>query len=371
MNNRKKESAVSPVISIILILVLVVALSGIVFIYVSGMISNITKPTFIAPDIDVTQYYGKNTVTLKNLAGDTIYLNVNHLHNNKMGVYIDTPSGTYRANPVPGVDQFSPGTQLIVYNTDTGYQITQNAADLVLPTVLSIPKGPLNVRLIDENSQILIAKRDFDIKQPLTPTPTPTPTETITPTSTVTQTPTQTLTVTPTITLTPTPTPIDTITPTSTITQTPTQTLTATPTITLTPTPTPIDTITPTYTVTQTPTQTSTITITPTITIIPSPTVTKGPQPSIWKIKPTKGKPGEFVWPALDIDGTGFQNGATIRLSQPGRLDIPCTNVHVMTSVYAWCDLDIPDDAMGAYNVILINPDGQFAILKEGFKVKK
>jgi len=99
--------------------------------------------------------------------------------------------------------------------------------------------------------------------------------------------------------------------------------------------------------------------------------VTKGPQPSIWKIKPTKGKPGEFVWPALDIDGTGFQNGADIRLSRPGSMDILCTNVHIMTPVYAWCDLDIPDDAMGAYNVILTNPDGQFAILKEGFRVKK
>jgi PGF-CTERM protein len=168
------ERAVSEMISVVLIIFLVIAMAALVFLLSSGVLSNLTKPTFIAPKISAQTISGKNTIDLFNRGGDTLYLNVPHLHYNEMGVFIDTPQGSFRARPLPGVDQFSPGTRLYIFKEPDAYRITDNPADLASPSAQSVPAGNVGVRLVDENSQMLIAQ--WEGNAGISPSPTPVPT---------------------------------------------------------------------------------------------------------------------------------------------------------------------------------------------------
>ena len=169
-----EDRAVSEMISVVLIIFLVIAMAALVLLFSSGMLSNLNKPTFIAPKISAQTISGKNTIDLFNQGGDTLYLNVPHLQYNEMGVYIDTPQGSFRAQPLPGVDQFSPGTNLYIFKGPDAYQITDNPADLASPSAQSIPAGKVGIRLVDENSQMLIAKWESNAE--ISPIPTPVPT---------------------------------------------------------------------------------------------------------------------------------------------------------------------------------------------------
>lgn len=152
------EHALNEVVAAALILILVIALAALVFVLSTGMLSNLTKPTFISPKISAQTISGKNVIDIFNQGGDVIYLDVPRLQYNEMGVYIDTPSGSFRAQPLPGVDQFSPGTNLYIFKGPDKYQITDKTADLSLPKAQSIPDGQVGVRLVDETSQTLLAK---------------------------------------------------------------------------------------------------------------------------------------------------------------------------------------------------------------------
>lgn len=56
--------------------------------------------------------------------------------------------------------------------------------------------------------------------------------------------------------------------------------------------------------------------------------------------------------------------GATVNLTRGGQADITATNVGWVSSNRFICRFDIPSGAeAGTWNVVLTNPDGQFAIL--------
>jgi PKD repeat protein len=176
------DHALNEMIAAILIIALVIAMAALVFLFSSGMFSNLTKPTFIAPKISAATVSGKDVIDVSNLGGDVIYLNVPKLHYNEMGVYVDTPDGTSKALPLPGVDQFSPGKTLYIFKGPDGYRIADNPADLASPSAQSVPAGQVAVRLVDENSQLLLAKWGDAAGSVPSPVPTPTPTVTPSPT---------------------------------------------------------------------------------------------------------------------------------------------------------------------------------------------
>jgi hypothetical protein len=155
---------------------------------------------------------------------------------------------------------------------------------------------------------------------------------------------------------TPTPLPPLTETPTSTplVTSTPTHTPTSTPTSTPTHTPTHTPTTrAPTHTPTHTPTPTDTPTLSP-------------PQPIVSSITPVIGSVDDSAL-AVTITGSNFQSGATVLLRQGGS-DIVATNVAVVGANIT-CTFDLGNQALGGWDVVVINPDSQSGTLPGGFTV--
>jgi hypothetical protein len=95
--------------------------------------------------------------------------------------------------------------------------------------------------------------------------------------------------------------------------------------------------------------------ITPTI-LMDSVQNPSGKPPSISKITPTSAVRDSVV--SVTIAGSGFQNGATVRLFKAGSLPINAT----VTSVTAFditCHFNLNGKSAGSYNLIVLNPDGQ------------
>ncbi len=127
------------------------------------------------------------------------------LHYNILGVYIDTPEGNYRVDPLPGTAEFRPGTTLYIFKDAGGYRITGDPSVIASGTVESIPTGDVAVRLIDENTQVLISK--WGEVHGSGPVPTPTTAPTTLPTTPPTSQPTTIPTTVPTTGPTPQPAP--------------------------------------------------------------------------------------------------------------------------------------------------------------------
>ncbi|MFA7199085.1 MAG: hypothetical protein WC093_07315, partial [Methanoculleus sp.] len=91
--------------------------------------------------------------------------------------------------------------------------------------------------------------------------------------------------------------------------------------------------------------------------------------PAIAGINPNAGYTDGAVQ-VTDLSGTGFQNGATVRLTRTGQPDIVATGVSVISSSKIACTFDLAGRATGVYNVVVTNPDGQSGVLPQGFTVK-
>ncbi|MCK9307403.1 MAG: IPT/TIG domain-containing protein, partial [Methanoculleus sp.] len=91
--------------------------------------------------------------------------------------------------------------------------------------------------------------------------------------------------------------------------------------------------------------------------------------PAIAGINPNAGYTDGAVQ-VTDLSGTGFQNGATVRLTRTGQPDIVATGVSVISSSKIACTFDLASRAAGVYNVVVTNPDGQSGVLPQGFTVK-
>ena len=142
-------------ITVILIIAMVFILVIIVAVSFLGVNIFQQKSAYISVDIQNISRSGNEFIQIVHRGGDTAYLNMTG-QQYAMGVYVDTTSGSYRIQPPSGVDKFSPGTTLFVYNTIPGlYKITNNPADLA---VAAPPTSLTSVRLIDENSKVLLAQ---------------------------------------------------------------------------------------------------------------------------------------------------------------------------------------------------------------------
>ncbi|WP_287153841.1 DUF1349 domain-containing protein, partial [Candidatus Solincola tengchongensis] len=85
-----------------------------------------------------------------------------------------------------------------------------------------------------------------------------------------------------------------------------------------------------------------------------------------------------YVDPSLGINeagatitvlGTGFKEGAAVRLRKAGEDDIEATNITVLDATTITCDLDLNGVPVGSWDVVVINPDGQEGVLGGGFTV--
>ncbi len=167
-----RDHAVSEVIGTMLIVFLVILLAAVIVSLFLGLIDLTDKSAYIAPAIGKEEISGKTIVSIYNRGGDTAFLNGTGRYS--MSVYIDTSSGSSKANPVSTVSAFPPGSTLFVYNSAGGYILTGNSTDLLSPAALSVTACPLTVRLVDETTQNLIARWESDCSSiPVTTVPTP------------------------------------------------------------------------------------------------------------------------------------------------------------------------------------------------------
>jgi len=85
-------------------------------------------------------------------------------------------------------------------------------------------------------------------------------------------------------------------------------------------------------------------------------TAASGAAPSISSVSPTSGATGTTV--SLTINGNNFQNGAAVRLIQPGKMPVVATGVSV-SSTQITCNVALSNLDAGTANVQVTNPDGQ------------
>ena len=78
---------------------------------------------------------------------------------------------------------------------------------------------------------------------------------------------------------------------------------------------------------------------------------------------------GHRIVQAVNLSGTGFQNGATVKLTRMGQPDIVTTGVSVVSGSQIACTFNLYGCAEGLWDVVVENPDGETAVLREGFTV--
>jgi hypothetical protein len=105
--------------------------------------------------------------------------------------------------------------------------------------------------------------------------------------------------------------------------------------------------------------------VTPTVpTAIP--TTLLGSGPSVSNITPASGAVGGTV--SMTISGSGFLNGATVKLVQPGYAPVTATGVSV-SSTSITCTFSLGSLQKGYATVRVTNPDGQSGSLENVFSV--
>lgn len=92
------------------------------------------------------------------------------------------------------------------------------------------------------------------------------------------------------------------------------------------------------------------------------------PPPGIASITPASGITGTIV-PVTDLAGTNFVAGAAVKLTRMGEPDIVAGSVVVVSAIQITCTLDLSGAAIGAWSVVVTNPDTQTASLPDGFTV--
>jgi PKD repeat protein len=90
--------------------------------------------------------------------------------------------------------------------------------------------------------------------------------------------------------------------------------------------------------------------------------------PAVLSITPDSGYNDTSVI-ITNLAGTGFMNGATVRLNLTGRPDIPATSVTVVSSTQITCSFALNGVPAGTRNVVVTNPDGKSGMLAGGFTV--
>ncbi|HVP94564.1 MAG TPA: type IV pilin N-terminal domain-containing protein [Methanoregulaceae archaeon] len=106
-------------------------------------------------------------------------------------------------------------------------------------------------------------------------------------------------------------------------------------------------------------------TLQPGVEYSPAPTQ---PGAMVTAITPNSAITGDSV-SITNLGGSGFQSGASVKLTQSGSPDISATSVNVISSNQITCQLNLAGAAAGSWNVVVTNPDMQTGTLMNGFTV--
>jgi flagellin-like protein len=167
------NEGVSEVIAAILLVALVVILAAVIGSIVFGVIELQPKSAYIPPEVKLTNVNNTQVISLYSKGGDPAVLWPGKTGQYALAVYLDTPSGSLRANPDSGVETFNPGQTLFIYNSSSGLRAAYN---LTGKTPLPLPSGPVTLRIVDENAKLLVYKQGLSIGAAGTVTVSPSPT---------------------------------------------------------------------------------------------------------------------------------------------------------------------------------------------------
>jgi hypothetical protein len=105
-------------------------------------------------------------------------------------------------------------------------------------------------------------------------------------------------------------------------------------------------------------------------TTAPVTTGTPAMKPQVKDITPDSGKAGTSV-SITDLQGNGFQSGASVKLAKLSSTDIPAANVNVLSPSHISCTFSIPANAtVGIWDLVVTNPDGQSTRYSNVFTVR-
>jgi PKD repeat protein len=92
------------------------------------------------------------------------------------------------------------------------------------------------------------------------------------------------------------------------------------------------------------------------------------PAPVVTGITPASGKNNEVVG-ITNLAGNSFREGASVVLARDGEANITTINGPIVEPSKILCFFDLTGKAVGAWNVIVTNPDGQYSVLPAGFTI--
>ena len=208
LNNK----AISTLVGLILIIFLVVAMAGIIYVLIFGLVSSIEKTAYVvtgAKIIPIAQNIDGIEVVHRN--GDTMYYeNQTRDAQYEVRFMVDTSeeSSVVITDPsfLSSDTTWSPGDRVIIFRKADRYYLANDPA--LISGAIPFPPGSVGVRIIDNtHSQLIAYEGAGTIGSGPTSTPTtePTTVPTTTPPTTI---PTTVPTTVPTISPTPTPTPV-------------------------------------------------------------------------------------------------------------------------------------------------------------------
>lgn len=157
------EHAVTPTVSVILILFLVVALAGIIYVIIFGLASSVEKTAYVATDAQIVNITPEiQAIEVMHRNGDIMYYegqgdNVQY----EVRFIVDTRDNApvVKVNPsfLTSDKTWSPGDRVIIFNRTDGYYLTNDIS--LINGAISPSQGPLSVRIIDNTHDQLIANR--------------------------------------------------------------------------------------------------------------------------------------------------------------------------------------------------------------------
>lgn len=205
------EEGASELIDETLIIAMGLVLAVVTLMLVSGVIPLTEKTAYLVPQFGVGNVSGHTVITIFDRGGEPVYFNGSPQAKYKAELYVNTPSGSYKAVPAPTLTVFKPGDMIYAYYTGSGFILTNTLSGATFP---SLPGGKIVVTFVDATSGVLIAKGDLVLAAATTPpTATVTSATTTTTTATITTASTTSTTSTTSITATPTKTTSTTATP--------------------------------------------------------------------------------------------------------------------------------------------------------------
>jgi PKD repeat protein len=104
--------------------------------------------------------------------------------------------------------------------------------------------------------------------------------------------------------------------------------------------------------------------------VLPNGFTVMNPAPTLTSITPDSGYNNGVV-SITDLAGTNFLTTGTtvVNLTKTGEANITATSVVVVDATQITCDFDLTGAAVGDWNVVLESPDGQTAMIADGFNI--